>query len=262
MKFDIGRQIKKFRKLRGLKQNELAEKLGITNKRLSSWERGSTQPNVQYIDQLCEALKISADDLFDLDFEAEKTFDYLEKHGSIDEGFKAYEEDQNLLKRFKALDREGQHFVRLVIDRELDRVEKLANFPVKLTQIPVYLLPASAGTGQFLDSDQYEMEDFPESDVPREANFAVRITGDSMEPDYPDGSVVFVQQSKFLLPGEVGVFILNNEAFIKYQDNAGDLASINKKYKPITIKEFDDFRVVGKVIGLYVKPDEEETYLY
>ena len=47
--------------------------------------------------------------------------------------------------------------------------------------LPLYTLAASAGTGQFLDGDDCEPIDA--SAAPEEADFAVRIAGDSMEPE-------------------------------------------------------------------------------
>ena len=45
--------------------------------------------------------------------------------------------------------------------------------------IPLYDLPVSAGTGMFLDSDNYELIE-ADDHVPYDATFAVRVCGDSM----------------------------------------------------------------------------------
>ena len=47
---------------------------------------------------------------------------------------------------------------------------------------PVSNLRVSAGTGSFLDEDNFEMVSFPENAVPAEADFGVRVSGNSMEP--------------------------------------------------------------------------------
>lgn len=56
--------------------------------------------------------------------------------------------------------------------------------------MPVYDLPVSAGTGVFLDSSEYEMVSVG-SEVPINANFGVRVSGDSVEPSYHDQQVVW-----------------------------------------------------------------------
>lgn len=249
----IGEQIKKYRTLKGIRQIDLANKIGVSNKRLSNWERGLSRPKQEILDKICEVLEIDYFDLADMDFEAKTTFDYIDLNGSIDEeGYRKYYANQTLLKRINDLDHTGQFFVLKTIEHEEKRMEQIKhNINIKTLSHPVFLMPASAGTGSFLDSDEYELVDFPEEAIPRESNFAVRVSGNSMEPDYPDGSIVFVKQTKHLEPGEIGIFVLNNEGFLKILGKDHYLESINPDYKPIQIEEWDDCRLVGKVVGIY-----------
>ena len=116
---------------------------------------------------------------------------------------------------------------------------------------PLYLLPVSAGTGQFLDSCDYEMAELPEA-VPECVDFGIRIAGDSMQPRFQDGSTVWVQKTAIIENGEIGVFYLDGDAYIKKFHQAEDgiqLISLNPKYVPIEILPSSDFRVFGKVIG-------------
>ena len=116
--------------------------------------------------------------------------------------------------------------------------------------LPLYDLPVSAGTGQFLDSDRYELIEVDET-VPLSATFAVRIEGDSMTPRYDDKQIIYVKQQQVLNHGECGIFLLNGDAYCKILSghNNIQLISLNKKYHPITIEESDEFRVLGKVVG-------------
>ena len=59
----IGLVIKTLRKKRGLTQQQLAEKLGITDKAVSKWERGLGIPDVLTINELANTLNIDADNL-------------------------------------------------------------------------------------------------------------------------------------------------------------------------------------------------------
>lgn len=118
-------------------------------------------------------------------------------------------------------------------------------------QIPLYDMPASAGSGVFLDSDSYTLIDVDEN-VPEAATLAVRISGDSMTPLFNDGQIVYVHHQQELENGEIGIFVLNGEAFCKKLDSESGsvrLISLNPKYQPIKIKYSYELRVIGKVVG-------------
>lgn len=50
---NIGESIKKFRRLRGMEQKDLAFLLGVSNKTISSWETNRTEPKMEMIDKMC-----------------------------------------------------------------------------------------------------------------------------------------------------------------------------------------------------------------
>ncbi len=116
--------------------------------------------------------------------------------------------------------------------------------------VPLFDLPVSAGTGVFLDSNDYEP--YEADDLPPEANFAVRISGDSMEPLLHDGQIVAVQRTSVLENGEIGIFVFNGDSYCKKLEKDGGLklVSLNKQYKPIIVKYAYDLRVVGRVLNV------------
>jgi len=59
----IGRFIAECRKKANLTQMQLAEKLNITDKAISKWERGISMPDSSIMLELCDALKITVNDL-------------------------------------------------------------------------------------------------------------------------------------------------------------------------------------------------------
>lgn len=74
---DIGSKIRAARKKAGLKQKELAKKIGVTESRISQYENGSQRPRVDTIQKIAEGLNISPFDLlgpesFDLQAGPEK----------------------------------------------------------------------------------------------------------------------------------------------------------------------------------------------
>lgn len=139
---------------------------------------------------------------------------------------------------------------------------------IEYIDMPVSSLAVSAGTGAFLDEGNFELLSFPASTVPKGADFGVRISGDSMEPVYHDGQIVWVQSCERVNVGEVGVFVYDGEGYIKlydekepsedcmelFADSYGDvraqsvLISYNKAYEPREVSPYRDFRVVGRVL--------------
>ena len=59
----IGKFIAKCRKNVNLTQMQLAEKLGITDRAVSKWERGKAMPDSSIMRELCDVLKITVNDL-------------------------------------------------------------------------------------------------------------------------------------------------------------------------------------------------------
>lgn len=109
--------------------------------------------------------------------------------------------------------------------------------------IPLYEMPASAGIGHWIDDLSYI--DFSVDNL--EADYAARISGNSMEPDIPNESIVLVKIDPNIQDGETGIFNLNGEIFCK-ELREGNLVSRNLNYKPIIVSEFDDCRPQGKII--------------
>lgn len=138
----------------------------------------------------------------------------------------------------------------IIKEKESDK-GSILNFQRTVTR-PVYDLPASAGTGQFLDGYSYTNMEFPEYAVPPSSTFGVRIAGDSMEPEYFDDDIVFVRQQPTLENGDIGIFVLNGEGYLKQfeiMDDGYSLISLNSRYPDIHITEGCAIRIVGKVLG-------------
>lgn len=111
----------------------------------------------------------------------------------------------------------------------------------------LYDISVSAGCGNYLNSSDYDVIDV-DNTVPATADYAVRVVGDSMMPRFVDKQIIFVHEQPSLEDGEIGIFCLNNEAYLKKLDK-GYLVSLNPKYSPIPVKDFDDLRIFGKVVG-------------
>ena len=68
----IGKNIAKYRKAKGLTQEELGAKLGVTNQAVSKWESEVSMPDVMLLPEIANALNITLDDLYGIAKEVEK----------------------------------------------------------------------------------------------------------------------------------------------------------------------------------------------
>lgn len=124
-------------------------------------------------------------------------------------------------------------------------------------EITVYedQLPA-AGPSSYFDAPRSHIEQYPQGIVPQGATFAVPIAGNSMEPKFKNGATVFVQSAPRVENGEVGLFSLNGEPYIKQLvvDEARHevrLHSLNPAYPDIEVYEGDFLYTFGRVLGSY-----------
>ena len=141
-------------------------------------------------------------------------------------------------------------YISLLVDSGKYALEKATIIPFTRV-IKLFDIPASAGTGSFLDSDDFTEIEVGE-EVPTDADFGIRISGDSMEPRFINGQIVWVKQQETLLNGEIGIFYLDGNAYCKKikDDKEGlFLISLNSKYNPIPVTDNNSFKVFGKVVG-------------
>ena len=117
--------------------------------------------------------------------------------------------------------------------------------------LPLYRLAVSAGTGEFLDGEGYDSVEVGEEVSPL-ADFGVRIAGDSMEPRFVHGQIVWVKRQETLRPGEIGIFLYNGAGYCKRlerRSGRAELISLNSAYPPIRVGPADELRVFGRVVG-------------
>lgn len=89
-------------------------------------------------------------------------------------------------------------------------------------------------------------------DVPEGTEYIIKVNGDSMEPEIPDGAYVPIKIDREYLNNKIGIFYYDGNSickkYTKGKDNIVRLISINKKYEPIEIKEYTQLECNGKVI--------------
>lgn len=209
---------------------------------INKWELGGSAPNAYQLLAIRQALNIEHDGFFmSNDSQPELNAEGLKKVAE-------YKADLIASGRYKPQ-------------------TKVVPF-IKYIDMPVSSLAVSAGTGAFLDEGNFEMISFPESSIPDGAEFGVRVSGNSMEPVYHDGQIVWVQQCEQLAVGEVGVFIYDGDGYLKvyserepeeadreaFTDSYGTvhmqpvMVSYNQAYDDRPISAYAGFQVVGRVL--------------
>lgn len=231
-------RLKAARLAAGRSQQEIADALGVDKTTYSGYETGRRQPDLFRLRRLSQILGYSADQLLELGPADSPTPEELER-----------------VKKFRLLDSHGRELVDMVLDKEYGRMARPS--PVReesqggwVTYINCYDLAVSAGPGEPWSDAGYKTRlEIPGFQVPENAHFCVRVNGDSMEPAYKDGDIVFVQRVEGSVQvGETGIFFLNGDGYIK-RLALGALESLNPRYAPIPLHEYDDLRCQGRVLG-------------
>lgn len=110
----------------------------------------------------------------------------------------------------------------------------------------------SAGTGEWLDGQSKETVTI-EGPIPR-YDFAVRVNGNSMEPTFSNGEILFVNKTEKVNEVRNNQFVIaevNGDAFVKklfVSANGVKLISLNRDYDDIVIHDYDDYQIVGVVV--------------
>ncbi|EGQ3927276.1 helix-turn-helix transcriptional regulator [Staphylococcus pseudintermedius] len=108
---------------------------------------------------------------------------------------------------------------------------------------------ASAGTGETL-IDGVEFTTQYNGHIPNH-DFALQVNGDSMEPLFEDKEIIFVDKTKQINSGQIGIFVIDGEAYLKkvfISDKGIRLVSLNSKYPDLHFDSSHDIKVAGKVI--------------
>lgn len=198
---------------------------------------GIENAGVKKVMRICDVLGIDTDALADGYIEEKKInpvditvfeYDYIKKYRKLD-----------------AVDKQAVDGLLNTLSSRRETKEFIVLEPSLM--VPYYGHVASAGTGQYIFDDiPPEMIEIENTMENMQANFAIGVNGNSMEPTYKDGDRLLVKKQPKIKIGEIGIFMVNGEAFVK---ELGDkvLISHNKDYDDLSIDETTV--CIGKVIG-------------
>lgn len=179
------------------------------------------------------------------------------------EKFKKYEHIIDKYRFISTHSPDGAVVVDTVLDREYaiaeklreqkEQLEKVQRMDMEVSEeiVPTRLWAyygkiAAAGTSVEFSDMIAGTKEYPINEMNQNADYVIGVNGDSMEPEYYDGDIVFVEKTTHVSIGDVGIFQKDNNIYIKKAGENG-LVSLKAGYPIITSE--DGVRVLGKVLG-------------
>lgn len=235
-------RLRELMKANGWTQQALADYIGVARSTVGMWTTGRNEPDNTTLGQLASLFSCSVDYLL------ERTDDPTD-----------YDNDdlsdvrQELIDYFNGDARKIRQFLKAEEkDARWDAGPLPSNVrPISSLHRQRVPLIGGVAAGEPI----YDPEDagvYVESPV--DADAAITIHGDSMEPTYQDGDLVYIKARPDVTEGAVAVVFLDDEATIKhvYKRSTGfTLISDNSAYPPI-MAEFEDYacpRIFGVPVG-------------
>ena len=235
----IGNTLKKLREEKKLSMATVASALGVSTGAYQKYENNSRDVSTLLLSTLADFYGVTTDYLLGREPEPDplKMFNISAQAVDSDKFIETYEKLPELAK---------QIFIDTML--KLSEAATKREKEDRLISIRFFERTAvSAGTGLYDDNNEYPtVKRVPDNAITRAADFCCYVSGDSMEPDYYDGDLICVKVQPSVEVGEVGVFVINGELFVK-KLGANGLVSLNPKYS--TIKKSPDIICQGKVLG-------------
>lgn len=243
---NIAENIKKLRKNHGYTQKDLANILQVKPTAISAWESGRNKPLMDKVTIMATLFDVSTSDIVGDTFNKNNSILSLINETSSQlnppRQQKVYEFAKHELEEQQESERRNKI-------QSLQKYREMKEQKEEFADIEWYGC-ASAGTGEFM-FDNKEVISLPKKQIPLEADFCLTVNGDSMEPLIHHHDYIFVSKQDTIFNGNIGVVIVDGEAFIKkvfFENDKARLQSFNKKYKDIIVDDSNDFRIIGKVV--------------
>lgn len=238
-------RLKEARLSSGLTQEQLANEIGVAKSTVTGYEKGNSEPNMVTVQRIMETLNVDANFLWQDEM---KNTTQLVISMSEKELLKKY-------RSLEALDKKAvDGLINTLSEREKPIIKERSQDaehskefivlePPKI--IPCYPKLASAGTGEYLFNDipvdMIETEN-------NEADFALGVNGNSMEPKFNDGDYVLVKKQSTVNLNDIAIYIIDGECLIK-QYKGNRLHSLNPEFNDVMFNKNQNIKCVGKVLG-------------
>lgn len=234
----FGENLIAIRKSKGMTRKELADRLDIPYTTLRNYETDQREPGHKTLIDLAKLFSVSVDELIGLKTVPQKQKDAAPRIDTAN----------GIANRYKQLDNHGKLVVCAVMVEEERRMNVDTARIIELFPMRHYIQSASAGLGDFADDDSFEIIDLVKR-PPAGASFLVTVNGDSMEPTYHNGQWVFIRVQETLQYGEIGLFAIGADLFIK-EYGVNGLISHNPAYAVLQPPVDTPARIYGKVLGV------------
>lgn len=229
-------------------RKSFAEKIGIPETTLRNYETDAREPGHTFLKQMSDFFEVSTDYLLGITAERERRSAYQLKSSEFEH-----------IERYRSLDSYGQQTVDMIMDREFKRTAQVRDSQAQIAELesqinlrytPKHLLAyygriAAAGKSYGFEDILCGTIEVDLTDENQKADYAIGVSGNSMEPDYTGDDIVYVQKATHLEKDDIGIFQKDNCIYIKKVGD-GELVSINPDYGPIP---GEDVKILGKVLG-------------
>ena len=242
----IGEKIKQYRLKNGWTQQELGSKIGISKNAIGNYEKGIRSPKKDTMFDLASAFKISIDDLFPQIKKDSSTANPLPKNPDL--------LTQKINDTVVQLTTHNKKIVLRTSEELLEGQEREVN--EELFEYHVFE-KLSAGTGYGYAEDRNYDTVYFDKDITHD--LASWVYGDSMEPDFADGSVALIKDTGWDYDGAIYAVDWDGQSYIKkvYKEKDGlRLVSLNDKYDDKFARWEEEPRIIGKVVGNFM-PQEK-----
>ncbi len=231
-------RLKQIMSERKISQSELSRRTGIGRNSISDYLNGKYEAKQDKVFELAKALNVNEAWLMGFD---------ISKNRKI--------ENNDIASIYSKLTPPRQKNVLNYANEQLDEQNTKGNNIVdinsyKQDRIAVNVNGCvSAGVGERLHGETLFTE-MVKAPIPPH-DLALKVNGDSMEPMFKDGEIIFVEKTHNIKNGQIGIFIIEEEAYVKkvfVEDDRLTLVSLNKEYRDLHFYRNESVRLVGKVI--------------
>lgn len=223
---------------RKISQSELSRRTGIGRNSISDYLNGKYEAKQDKVFELAKALNVNEAWLMGFDISKNRK---IENNDITSIYSKLTPPRQSNVLKYATNQLEEQN-------NDSDNLVDFNSYIQEKSEVDIYGC-ASAGIGERLYNEPISKE-FVRGYVPAH-DIALKVNGDSMEPLFKNGQIIFIEKSHTIKDGQIGVFIINGDAYVKkvyVEDNRLTLVSLNKKYKDLYFYDNESVRLVGKVI--------------
>ncbi|HFQ1740669.1 TPA: XRE family transcriptional regulator [Staphylococcus aureus] len=221
-----------------ISQSELSRRTGIGRNSISDYLNGKYEAKQDKVFELAKALNVNEAWLMGFDISKNRK---IENNDITSIYSKLTPPRQSNVLKYATNQLEEQN-------NDSDNLVDFNSYIQEKSEVDIYGC-ASAGIGERLYNEPISKE-FVRGYVPAH-DIALKVNGDSMEPLFKNGQIIFIEKSHTIKDGQIGVFIINGDAYVKkvyVEDNRLTLVSLNKKYKDLYFYDNESVRLVGKVI--------------